>query len=301
MSRRHAPHTVLAGMDPATAARTTTDADLGARARADLDAVLATPTQSTTPADGQLAPPRRRHRARRHLAVGLVAAAAVVGIGVATPVVTQPAYAGWVATPAGVDQPGTQEAGEQCREFWAQSIPAQDPSADDWAIRSAADLHTALSERRGRFTFTVMRGPRGEFADCLLESSWFWDGPSGGGGISRAPSTPAPAAGAIDTASTGASGTGRMTFFGIPLPRDSRARSYAYGRAGADVTSVVLHTSAQGDVRASMAEGLWAAWWPSPESDPEVGGTTATLTLRDGTTRQVSLDDLQIPPPDTLG
>ena len=55
MSRTHDLDTVLREMDPATAPATRTAADLGERARADLDTILATmscaPTAPTSPAD----------------------------------------------------------------------------------------------------------------------------------------------------------------------------------------------------------------------------------------------------------
>jgi hypothetical protein len=64
------------------------------------------------------------------------------------------------------------------------------------------------------------------------------------------------------------------------------------GHVGSDVTGVTVHTPIGTDVEASVANGRFAAWWPSakPSSEnPEVMGTwTYTVTLADGTTRQVT-------------
>lgn len=292
-----AHETALRGMDPATGARTDTWDDLPDRARGDLDAILA-----TTCDPGPIAAPTataalgggRTRRTRRAL---LAVAAALLAGGLAVPVVTAPAYAGWEQVPQAVDAAGTEAAASECREFWSRS--GVGATSEPAGFPEASELRAVVSERRGPFTFTVLRGPQGQFADCLLQASG-WRGLLSGGGAGAGSMTPIPPVAqpgpdAIDTAMLGAVGPSRRTVFGIPMPRDSRARSYAYGRVGAQVTGVVLHTRAQSDLVASVQNGLWAAWWPSAGDDPEVNGIRATITLRDGNTREVSLDAASIP------
>lgn len=294
----------LRGMDPATATRTDTWNDLPARARVDLDAIVATTDDVGASRGGvHVAPGERveepagargKGRARRSRRALVAAAVVVLAGGLAVPVVTTPAYAGWQQTPQAVDAAGTEAAAHACRAFWSRAGVRGAPGADGFP--DAGQLRAVVSEKRGPFTFTVMRGPQGQFADCLLQTSWWrelvsaGDSGSGGGSMTPVPPVPDPAPDGIDTAMLGAVGPSQRTAFGLRLPGDSRARSYAYGRAGAQVVTVVLHTRAQGDLTASVQNGLWAAWWPSPGDAPEVSGPEATVTLRDGTTRRVSLD-----------
>src|SRR5699024_2104880 len=121
-------------------------------------------------------------------------------------------------------------------DFWAPGLgPDAYPREEGFA--DAADLRATLTEQRGPFTFTVMRGPEGQFADCILESRWGSQG-SGAGSTTPAPPTPDPAPDQVDTATLGAVGPSTRTILGITLPQDRQVRSYAYGRAGADVTAV---------------------------------------------------------------
>ncbi len=68
--------------------------------------------------------------------------------------------------------------------------------------------------------------------------------------------------------------------------------SWVEGYVGSDVTGVTVHTPIGIDVEASVANGRFAAWWPSdqPSSEnPEVmGAWTYTVTLADGSTRRVT-------------
>lgn len=292
MKRARTDHeTVLGTMDPATARRTRSPQDLPPHARAELDRILSTSREAAdTPEPAQVRPASPQRPVRRVL----LAAAAVVllALGLTVPVVTAPAYAGWQQTPEALDAEGTEVAAQECRRMWSDVFvgPEQEGFADP------ADFRAVLSERRGPYTFTVMRGPQGQFADCVIATSW-WSGGGGGGSITPAPPTATPGPDRIDTAVVGALGPSRRTVFGIPLPGQEQSRSYAYGRAGADVAAVVLHTRSQGDVAASVQHGLWAGWWPSSADAPEVGGVRATLTLRDGSTREADLDAAHVPWP----
>lgn len=300
MSTRPDLDTVLRDLDPADAPTST----LSERALADLDAILAsTPAAGATtqahaatdtPSVTRLDARRRSRRARPTWRTALAAAAAagLLTVGVGLPVATQPAYAGWEAAPEHVDAPDTEAAAQECRDFWSPSLTEPEPG-----FAHVEDLTATLTEQRGPFTMTVMRGPDGQFADCLLESRWLWSGGGGAGSASPVPPTADPAADQLDVASAGAVGPSVRTILGLELPRTHQLRNYAYGRAGDDVTAVTLRSPNQGEVQATVQDGLWAAWWPSPEDEPEIEGITATVTLADGSTREVELDDVQIPWP----
>ncbi|ADU47220.1 hypothetical protein [Intrasporangium calvum] len=70
------------------------------------------------------------------------------------------------------------------------------------------------------------------------------------------------------------------------------------GRVGSDVVGVVLDSVAKGPVTATVRDGHFGAWWPdAPTTEqkenaagPEITG--ATVTLRDGSTRPVSVEEL---------
>ena len=68
--------------------------------------------------------------------------------------------------------------------------------------------------------------------------------------------------------------------------------SHVEGYVGSDVTGVTVHTPIGTDVEASVANGRFAAWWPSAKPSSEnlevMGAWTYTVTLADGTTRQVT-------------
>lgn len=291
--------TVLRGMDSATARHTHSEADLNDAARAALEHIVATPPDqgatTTPPPRAQGAPgggARRPLRGRRALLLASATALVVAG-GVGVPLATSSAYAGWRQSPQPVDAEGTAAAGDACREYWSRVGSMDDMR--DYGYASAKDFHAVLSERRGPFTFTVMRGPQGQFADCLLQTRWWGGLESGGGTMTGTPTTGPVAADRIDTAISGAVGPSTRSIFGIDLPGDGQIRNYTYGRAGSDVTGVVVHTTTRGDIAASVQNGVWVAWWPSPGERPDIEALTATTTLRDGRTEQLPLDELRIP------
>jgi hypothetical protein len=101
---------------------------------------------------------------------------------------------------------------------------------------------------------------------------------------------------------------------GAVFSTDSGSIRGVTGRVGSDVTDVVLHSVAEGPVTATVRAGHFAAWWPdSPTTEakensataPEITG--ATVTLRDGSTRRVSVEELsgrtsaELSRPDTGG
>jgi len=96
--------------------------------------------------------------------------------------------------------------------------------------------------------------------------------------------------------------------FGMPLEdKITDPPISLFGRVGSDVTDLVIHTFYNGDIAADIANGWFAALWVGefgnpPGSNPWVlePFTAATVTLRDGTTFEVTLDDIDGPSMDSL-
>lgn len=217
-------------------------------------------------------------------------AASVTGlvIGASMLVPGQGAYAGWSAIPHVIDGKPAQSALAECSAGFAGHY--------DQGLGPTTAEPTwsgGLVEQRGRWQLTLVRGDDGTVGMCMgtLPS----DG-SGIGGLTL-PRTPARASvtviddnGVFDFASRDP----RVIngWFGEP---DMEGHHYISGVAGDLVGSIVLHT-ADGDVTASLTDGLWAAWWPISYPDRAdsagTGPTAATLTLTDGST--VSLDATQL-------
>jgi hypothetical protein len=65
--------------------------------------------------------------------------------------------------------------------------------------------------------------------------------------------------------------------------------SYGVGFAGSDVAKVVLHEPGLPAISATLQNGHWTAWWPTP-GDSAHGGPSGTITIttRDGASRTVS-------------
>ncbi|MGO0575890.1 hypothetical protein [Ornithinimicrobium panacihumi] len=304
--------TALRQMDSADPAASPTSE----RARADLDLILSTrrDDQATTDTARAARPAgsstgtrttagTRTARAPRRARWVLAAAAAVVGIGVVTPMVAPgPAYAGWVAMPQPAPAPIIEEAERACQEMWTGTgvydpegtgAGAYDEDYQEMGFVDPATMRAALTERRGPWTFTILRGPDGQLGDCLLGRSRLsmLGGGSGGGGMSGTPATPDPTGAELDTAMAGSLSSSPSWWEQIIGRDQAQGLSYVYGRAGEDVRGVVVHTPDQGEVTASVQNGIWAAWWPVEEGRYP-SGLTATVTIADGTSRDVDVDEL---------
>ena len=79
---------------------------------------------------------------------------------------------------------------------------------------------------------------------------------------------------------------------GCGVDRSEPASEEASDRAGEDVTGVIVHTPVGTDVEASVANGRYAAWWPSEQPSSKnldvMRAWTYTVTLSDGSARHVS-------------
>lgn len=262
----------------------TLDPQLAEALRAELvQAVQATGTS------GSVVPLPARPRRRVGTRLALVAASvAGLAIGASVLIPGQGAYAGWSAAPRVIDGESAQAALSECSTGFAGHYDGgYGPTATEptWS--------GGLVEQRGRWQLTLVRGHDGTVGMCMYTLPR--DG-SGLGGLTL-PQRPAlDSVTVIDNNGVFAhvSRDPRVIngWFGEP---EMEGHHYISGVAGDLVIGIVLHTGT-GDVTASLADGLWAAWWPVPYSvggsPVDTGPTGATLSLSDG--RTVELDAVEL-------
>lgn len=265
---------VVAGNDTAGEAEPVDDATADALLRD----ILATPREGAT----SVVSLTRRRRGRR---LALAAAAVAVGLlAVAIPRGGDSAFASWTRVPTSISDEDAGAMLESCRGSLAEVAHGADlPSRAD-----VEEMSVVIADRRGDATYGVLVG-EGWMADCMWidEPRTFplrdADPRAGVSGASFAPLPTSP------VAPDGLSDVGR---WGMGQTESSADGSPAYevldARVGDDVRGVVLHT-AEGDVTATVAGGWAAAWWPTTMSpDIAVGPVGATLTLGDGSTREIA-------------
>jgi len=168
---------------------------------------------------------------------------------------TTSAFAGW--TPSPTTPTDAQAAGEAaCKAPFA---PHPTPA-----------LPLVLTDVRGPFTVAIE-------ADANT-TIYCWKGPSFAGGFvtlkgTKAPRTP-PSPGAIEVGVLG----------GHNSPPGGQPFALVAGRAGAGVSAIVLTLDDGTPVRATTANGWFAAWWPGSQhlARAEVTSTTGVSTQRLG-------------------
>lgn len=248
------------------------------RARADLDAILASEPARVTPP--RLAPraalaaraPKLSRPVRRVALLGGVAAAAAA-VMVVTPALTggDQAFATWKATPQGMTAQEREQAGDACRE-----VQAGGPGSAFVDRLDRSD--TVVAERRGAWTTVMLSDVDGFGALCITDES----------------------AHRFDKAWIGS--VGIPSDYVAPGPRDLFATdlgmgtmssgdiSMAAGDAGPEVASVVYDSQSHGRVVATVAEGHFALWFPGDELlNASSDGVDVEVTYNDGTTDTVRL------------
>ncbi|GII80220.1 hypothetical protein Sru01_52020 [Sphaerisporangium rufum] len=271
----------LAGLDPAV-----TEPDLvtgtDAQARRVLHRALSgggdhLPVPAPTPS-----PLRWRSRtARRAVAFGAVAATITAGL-VAYPSLFGGGQAlAWSPAPGNLSASAAREAETACAAA----------NRDDHAEAPGTDrsrMRPVITEARGSLVMVYLTdgAPAPSDLTCYLR-----DGSvvAMGGSLATPQSPPAPAV-APESA---------LVHLGSVFSTDSTSIRGVTGRVGADVVGMVFDTVAKGPVTATVRQGHVAVWWPdAPTTEeqenaattPEIRG--ATLTLRDGSTRQAGVEEL---------
>lgn len=239
------------------------------RRRADgtRDKILTTDPYDPGPAERDRPPRRRRLLASLGLVGAAAAAVPVLLIGGGS------ALASWTPTPEVLTPAETDAAASTCRADLGM------PGAQETAL---------LAERRGTWTYVLISGPRAE-ASCLLRNDVVGQDPAGHevfGSLEPDPGE-APAVSRDGLVETGSAATSIDDgLFG------EEWLTWAYGRVGAEVTAVTVHTPLGFDVTASVDNGRFAAWWPSQQPSSEnldvMGAWSYTVTLADGSTGPVA-------------
>ena len=249
----------LADLDPAR--------DLRAPGRPDdeaLQVILGSARQAT---------PIRRPRRTAALA-GAAAAAVVAVAGVATVwwPASPAAYASWTAVPTVVPPAEVGTDAQACG-----TVAHRISEGDDGPQVEDVPISPVLAERRGDYTYVLLTGD-GAAGECLVttQASGATDAVTGDAVLGSEPAEPGPR-----DVTTLQSGTASWS----EGETGDGALTSAYGRAGADVVSFALTTTAGERVEATVSDGWWAVWAPGEASLR----TTAELTFSDGATAEVAV------------
>lgn len=229
--------------------------------------IIATPDRDARPAESDR--PRRR-RWRLLVPIGLVGAA---GAAVSALLLGGSAFASWTPTPERLTPAETAAAAATCRADLGM------PAGEDG---------TLIAERRGKWTYVLISGLKAE-GSCLMRSDRVSADSSGRavqlGGYTADPGEPPTVArnGLVETGSAATSTDEGWL-------RKDRWLTSTYGYVGNDVIGVTVHTPLGFDVEASVANGRFAAWWPSAQPSSEnldvMGAWSYTVTLADGSARR---------------
>jgi hypothetical protein len=254
----------LLAADPAS----TVPADLGRSVKA--QAALADIT-STNPGGPRTSRGQRRPWGR----YGLAAAATAIGVMVAPVLGSGTAAFAWTATPRAATAAESATWGSRCLETW----------------KGDHGYRVRLVEVRGPWVYTVLAGADDYEATCLANTDP--DGEEGSSGGFAAPLSKEPLDTSLVTNSV------RDLDAGVPGVHQMEVT----GRAGSDVTAITFRVKG-GDVKATIRDGYFAAWWPqyqgrsllariTPDGppDPEV-----VVSLVDGTTRTARIQDFDVSP-----
>jgi hypothetical protein len=279
---------VLAGLDPVETHRRLDPAS-DERAQAMLRRIVGTPAAGQLASSGGDRQGSRRPVARRVVAVGSVAAALAVGSIVAPKFFGASTALAWSATPQTVTAEQAREAQEACDASIRDSqehAAGLDLPAGQRPVRT--QLRPVITELRGSLVLvheTDSRPAPSEIT-CYVEDGHVV---ASGGSVATAASPPAAPVPADSLHGD----------LGAVYSTPSGSIRGVTGRVGGDVVAVVLDSVAQGPVTATVNDGHFGAWWPdAPTSEarenaataPEITG--ATVTLRDGSTRRVTVEEL---------
>lgn len=250
----------LRRLDPAPAA------DLTEAERGRADALFARIVATPADVPAAVEPVRSRQARRRNRLLVAAGLAGATGIAVPALLGGGGAFGSWTAEPEPLSAAATAAAGTTCRA--ALDVP---------------DLgeHAVLAERRGEWTYVLLAGPQSE-ATCLMPDGLVAREARNGDDDffgSYSPDPSAPPTLHPDALEEGQSMEG-STHEGWFV--------WTSGYVGSDVTGVTVHTSTGLDIQASVAEGRFAAWWPSvvPDSEHPSETWSYTVHLADGSERE---------------
>ncbi|GAA6524891.1 hypothetical protein [Intrasporangium sp. DVR] len=246
----------------------------------------------------------RQSVARRAVTVGAVAAALAVGSVVAPNFFGASTALAWSAEPQSLTAEQVEEAEAACdasiRESQEHAAGLDLPAEQRPVV---TELRPVITELRGSLVlvYATDSKPAPSTVTCYVRDG---EVVASGGSAATASSEPLPALAADSLHGD----------LGAVYSTSGGSIRGVTGDVGSDVVAVVLDSVAKGPVTATVTGGHFAAWWPdAPTTEakenaaaaPEITG--ATVTLRDGTTRQVSVEELsgrtteELARPDTGG
>jgi hypothetical protein len=262
----------LRDLDPAGSA-VLTNAERG-RADATLTRILATPSHDPAPKTSGR-PRRRRGRLLVPVGLGGVAVTALLFSGGGS------ALASWTPKPEALTGAAATKAVAACRTALG---------------RSSQGEPAAIAERRGEWTYVIMNSPQ-ENVSCLMSEKFLEQGDptdttEGFMGDYDAEPVKAPSVARDNLIETDSAGGSFPLPGRWPFTTTSGFVEWVQGYVGSDVVGVTVHPPVGPDVVASVVNGQFATWWPrgviKGDQPGGGGGWSYTVTLADGTTRQIT-------------
>lgn len=234
------------------------------RARATLAEITSTPPGQDLPTQ------RRSSRTGLRLAAG-IAAASIGALALTQVFSPSSAYASWTAVPRPASAAESARWGSWCQQMH-----------DEGTTRG---YQVQLVELRGPYAYVVLGGSQGYEATCLITQENA-DGNHEAGGFSG-PLPQQPTSEGLVTNSVREVNDG-----------GSKSAFEVTGRAGADVAALVFDIDGT-EVKATLDNGYFAAWWPAPASlFPKWGppNPNVTITLKDGTSYTQPIQAFDVSP-----
>lgn len=235
--------------------------------------------------EGRLSTVSRAGRASgRGRTVGRVAlvAASVAGVAIGASLVPtgDRAYAGWSATPTTLHGDQAEQAMDDCAGIIEDQFASTAPQ--EGSAERPSQWRAGLAEQRGRWTLTVLTSDAQVVATCMHNNN---GGSSGSFLADRQPDR--------DSITLFEEGSTSVAVNPVAWFNTAMEGHFSVsGRSGSDVSGVVLHTT-QGDVTATVNDGLWAAWWPLPDGEhSDETELSSTITLTDGRTVTLNREEL---------
>lgn len=203
------------------------------------------------------------------------------------------AFATWTPTPEPLTEADAAAAASVCLGAVRSPTPV-----DEAAIRKAhSGMDVKVAEQRGDWVYVMLQSSERDRFCVIHEEDLNGDetlaehrrnGFLGGGGAYDPDNEPRPDENgiAVTVVQEGPVPTDRPW----PLRDSEEWLSVVNGRVGGNVTGLTVHTPTGIAVDASIADGHFAAWWPSNlTNDAAVhsGAVTYTVTLADGQTRSI--------------
>lgn len=216
-----------------------------APAQAMLDGIVRTAATPAAPT-----PARPVRQPRRRFAVAGLAALVAAGAALTPALLPDRAYASWTPAPSPLPAADARRIVTECAPDLAAGAP-----------------RVAVGEKRGEYAYLTV-------VTATWSKTCFQDKE---GRVTN----PSMMADPVATAALGRRGV-ELHAWGQFRTEEGYGRLMA-GHLGTDITAVTIAVP-EGDrtVQATVADGYFAAWYPESADAP--GGTTLTLTLRDGTT-----------------